>query len=211
MKDGLDHDISQLRKLCRITAGDEARAGIEHQGDGIERGILGSPGCGASPEALIAQRAGLSRRQAVNGIMVQEDGHIDVALGREYHVLDALSEGGAVALKAYHREIGVRYLYALRCRYRPTVQRIESRQRQIVEYLAVAADPGGHDKTVPSYTEALEPLYCVLDCLEYAEIAAADAPGVRGKGAQIVHQITSFSRSDSSFGSKGLPSYRLMT
>ena len=145
MKNGFFEQPLQLLNAVAVAPGDIGRSGGEHQLQGIE-GRLDRSGWGR-PAPKARRRGGgvLAGGQAVDPVVVQYQGDIDVPLGGKDEMLQPLGQAVSVPGKADHLQIGIGNLDRRGHRYGPSMNGIEAVYIEVVHDLGVAAYSGDQD------------------------------------------------------------------
>src|SRR5690606_33116543 len=176
----------QVLDVTRKALSDKAATAGQRQGQRTDGVLCSAVGRRLGLEALAAGRRGLARGEAVDVVVHDDIGDVDVAPAGMNKVSHADAVPVAVAAGGDHHKIAVGNLDRLSHRERTPVHRVKRVGAKVVIELAGATDAGdGHDLMGLKAQVNQRPLHGGDD----GEVAATRAPGGRlGVGAIVLNR-----------------------
>ena len=174
MRDRIGDHVGQLVRMAGIGLPDPACPIGQQHHQGVQRQVAVVVGRGFRLETEHRGRRDLPLGEAVDAVVEQQVGDVDVAPGGMRDVAAADREAVAVAADHDHRQAVVRHLDAGRDRQRPAVQAVKAVGVHEEREARRAADARDDHRVLGRDAELV---HGAGDALGHAEIAAAGTPG----------------------------------
>ncbi|VVB63635.1 Uncharacterised protein [uncultured archaeon] len=148
MRYGLPEQSPKKFYAVGVTPGDVGCAADKHQLGRVHGKLLGPQRCGLALEPLWRCRRVLTRREAVDAVVVEDEGYVDVPLGSEHEMIQPFGQGITIPRATDHLQIGVGKLYRCCHRESPAVNGVEAVHLEVIHYLSLTAYAGDQDHIV---------------------------------------------------------------